>query len=500
MYFSEIGRKIMKNLRVLLSIVIFISLSFANQESDNTVITNKTSNSIIDHLAIIPAYTNAEGMTYSVKFPSFDIKTSLTQENCENLLVNAYLNDRIIMENSLPMGNFTWKNFENSKATFTINEDENWCVFINKDDTNKIYFELIDESQGIHEVSDVISYKIENTAPTIDIYDADGDMILGTHGSNSHDVWIFAEVYDPESSIRLSNCSMTIQTVGGEDQMVIPGEAFDIVEEYVDGFKLRKAINYADFVNEIWNMDIAEQIKGPIEIILTVGNRIGMIATKKSRVSFDLLDPVISLESYSWEVENNDFKINDDLPLYFTIDISDPESCNGCENIQIYSAVSGIDVESIKLYVDEDSQDLVIDGNRLFIELPPISNHGDHIISLSVLDKVGRASQMGFKIFVKHSTSIENTENLPTEFSLNQSYPNPFNPTTTISYSLAKDTDVMLTIYDALGNEVETIVNEQKTAGYHHINWDASAQPSGVYFYKLTTDGFTDMKKCMFLK
>jgi len=85
-------------------------------------------------------------------------------------------------------------------------------------------------------------------------------------------------------------------------------------------------------------------------------------------------------------------------------------------------------------------------------------------------------------------------------FSLSQSYPNPFNPTTTISYTLAKESDVKLTIYNMLGNKVETIVNEQKTAGYHKINWDASALPSGVYFYKLTTDNFVDMKKCILVK
>ena len=69
-----------------------------------------------------------------------------------------------------------------------------------------------------------------------------------------------------------------------------------------------------------------------------------------------------------------------------------------------------------------------------------------------------------------------------------------------IQYSLPKNSQVLLSVYDSQGNLVENIVNEQKEIGYHQINWNASGLPSGVYFYKLVTLDFVDVKKCLLVK
>ena len=74
---------------------------------------------------------------------------------------------------------------------------------------------------------------------------------------------------------------------------------------------------------------------------------------------------------------------------------------------------------------------------------------------------------------------------LPNQFALYQNYPNPFNPSTTISYDLPSNDFVTLKIYDVLGNEIITLINEEQPAGYHKINFDASALSSGMYFYTL---------------
>ena len=96
-------------------------------------------------------------------------------------------------------------------------------------------------------------------------------------------------------------------------------------------------------------------------------------------------------------------------------------------------------------------------------------------------------------------TSI-NDPQLPKEYNLSQNYPNPFNPTTVISYSLPKNRFVTLTIYDALGRKVETLVNEQQGVGNHSINFDASRLPSGAYFYRLQAGTYTQTKKLLLLK
>jgi hypothetical protein len=88
----------------------------------------------------------------------------------------------------------------------------------------------------------------------------------------------------------------------------------------------------------------------------------------------------------------------------------------------------------------------------------------------------------------------------PKTFSLGQNYPNPFNPKTNIEFKLSKTAFVKLSVYDLLGKEIETIVNQQFKAGTYVVDWDASRYSSGVYFYKLITDGFTDTKKMILVK
>ncbi len=94
-------------------------------------------------------------------------------------------------------------------------------------------------------------------------------------------------------------------------------------------------------------------------------------------------------------------------------------------------------------------------------------------------------------------------ENIPTEFSLSQNYPNPFNPSTIIKYSVPKiinnqSSIINLKIYDILGNEIATLVNEQMAPGNYNISFDASGLSSGIYFYKLT-DGKNYLTKKMIL-
>ena len=91
-------------------------------------------------------------------------------------------------------------------------------------------------------------------------------------------------------------------------------------------------------------------------------------------------------------------------------------------------------------------------------------------------------------------------EELPLEFTLEQNYPNPFNPVTTINYQLPKQSKVMLKVFDVLGNEVMELENAAKDAGSYSINFDASRLASGIYFYRITAGGFTDVKKMILMK
>ena len=89
---------------------------------------------------------------------------------------------------------------------------------------------------------------------------------------------------------------------------------------------------------------------------------------------------------------------------------------------------------------------------------------------------------------------------IPKEYSLSQNYPNPFNPTTKIKFALPKTGLTKIAVYDFLGREIETIINQEFEAGYHEINIDAHNLPSGVYFYKIKSGDFIQTKKMVLMK
>jgi hypothetical protein len=89
---------------------------------------------------------------------------------------------------------------------------------------------------------------------------------------------------------------------------------------------------------------------------------------------------------------------------------------------------------------------------------------------------------------------------VPASYSLSQNYPNPFNPSTSIRYELPRAGVVRLAVYDVMGREVETLVNERQAAGSYEATFDGSGFASGVYFYRLTADGYGETRKMILIR
>jgi len=125
-----------------------------------------------------------------------------------------------------------------------------------------------------------------------------------------------------------------------------------------------------------------------------------------------------------------------------------------------------------------------------------------------------RLKQIDFDGTFSYSNEVQVDLNLPQAFSLEQNYPNPFNPSTTIKYTIPnvslslssraesrdEGSQAILKIYDILGNEIATLVNENKPAGNYEVEFNASALPTGVYFYKLQAGSFIETKKMVLLR
>jgi hypothetical protein len=107
-------------------------------------------------------------------------------------------------------------------------------------------------------------------------------------------------------------------------------------------------------------------------------------------------------------------------------------------------------------------------------------------------------SILGFDTNLVNVGRIDNT--LPTGYSLEQNFPNPFNPTTAIRFSLPERSQVELVVYDALGNYVETLVDAEKEAGVYEAEFNADGLSTGVYFYQIKTTAFTATRKLLLMK
>jgi Secretion system C-terminal sorting domain/Clostridium epsilon toxin ETX/Bacillus mosquitocidal toxin MTX2 len=126
------------------------------------------------------------------------------------------------------------------------------------------------------------------------------------------------------------------------------------------------------------------------------------------------------------------------------------------------------------------------------------------------VDEIHENNNIGWKVLplFDSTTDVKSDENLPIHFEVSQNYPNPFNPSTTIKYNVPSVVDanfvstskIELIVYDVLGREVKTLVNENQKPGSYQIRFDASNLSSGVYFYKLQSGDFVETKKMILLR
>ncbi len=195
--------------------------------------------------------------------------------------------------------------------------------------------------------------------------------------------------------------------------------------------------------------------------------------------------------------------------------------CTGVNSsLSIYNIVDPANPQFVGSYGNGGVEDLAIGGNYAYfstsdnfgvtmIDISDPSNPTNfddyplrYINDLFVADGyIFVATTRSLEILRRIPTGIEEDKNvLPSSFSLSQSYPNPFNPSTTIEYDLIKDTDVTLNIYDILGRNVATLVNQKQPAGRHNAIWNAGAYSSGIYFYRIQAGDYTETKKMVLMK
>jgi hypothetical protein len=197
---------------------------------------------------------------------------------------------------------------------------------------------------------------------------------------------------------------------------------------------------------------------------------------------------------------------------------------NSAENLKDYASALAID-SSNNIYVTGSSHNSVSQGisytikysdngellwqqkfdaphsifeNSNFLFLDDSSNV---FVGGDVADSTNGWNFFALKITHKLGTNIEQQKSfLPTEYSLKQNYPNPFNPSTRIEFSIPKSSFVKLEIFDALGREVKELINQYLSVGSYSVNFNAQEYSSGIYYYRLSTNEITKIKKAVLLK
>ncbi|MCH7516212.1 MAG: T9SS type A sorting domain-containing protein, partial [Bacteroidetes bacterium] len=133
-----------------------------------------------------------------------------------------------------------------------------------------------------------------------------------------------------------------------------------------------------------------------------------------------------------------------------------------------------------------------------YLDTSPLSGTSYYYISAQDIHN-NLSEPVSDSVGVVVSADIE-VEIIPTEFALYQNYPNPFNPSTKIRYQLPQESKVIIKLYDILGAEVITLLNEKKEAGVYEVNFDGGGLTSGIYFYRFQAGNFVETKMMILLK
>ena len=353
--------------------------------------------------------------------------------------------------------------------------------------------------------------------PVLDISNPDNPIKIGDFAARSNDIVIkdqyayianygdltILDVSNPEDLEEVGN----LKTDGYIYEIAVQGD-YAYVANSLAGFKI---IN-------ISNPENPEQV-GVFDIEDDGAHHVAVqgeyaYVTFDSLVVLDISDPTSPIQISSFDSYIYAIAVQDDY-VYITrnnvfciLDNSDPTNLveigsyvldDYCWDIVIHNNYAYMANERAGLTILDISDPTNIIKTGFF-------DTGDMARGVAVNDDYALVADGEDGIYIIRNNELDNTKiennanNIPQKISLNQNYPNPFNPTTKIEYEIHQKSHITLKIYDISGNEIETLINNNQSAGKYTIIWNAANYSSGLYFYKISTNNFVKIKKCMLLK
>jgi len=236
------------------------------------------------------------------------------------------------------------------------------------------------------------------------------------------------------------------------------------------------------------------------------GSRQNVIHSAKSNSWHQYFTPEKTIDGKGMMFPDSRWQSADDMPVTINYDLGEFHSFDSLR-IAFYKWESGR-MFKYSVYTSKDSVNWepaieeIWSGNSEWTEINFDSVETRYMqLSLLESNQGPFASIWEVEMYgTDNVTSIETITKVPETFELSQNYPNPFNPSTKIRYSVPQSLNVVIKVFDILGNEIATLVNEEKPIGNYEIEFDATTLPSGVYFYQLKSGEFVQTKKMVLMK
>jgi hypothetical protein len=196
-----------------------------------------------------------------------------------------------------------------------------------------------------------------------------------------------------------------------------------------------------------------------------------------------------------------------DLPVIANLPDSVEFNADTSVTLNIWDFVEDVETpDSLLLFQFSANPDSLVfdyDTTTGFLTVSTVSNFtGEVNVSMTVSDTEGGTAEDSIVVTINPVVGIDDPFALliPKEFVLMQNYPNPFNPVTNIRFGLPVASDVVIEVYNILGQRVMKLLEERKPAGYHVVQFNAGQLGSGLYFYRIKVDNFNEVKKMMLVK
>ena len=222
----------------------------------------------------------------------------------------------------------------------------------------------------------------------------------------------------------------------------------------------------------------------------------GTEVRNEARIVFDLNKPIDTPpwintidESIPSSSVSEDYTVTGDNIV--TVNWSGTDPGSGIKSYDIFVSLDGEEFNPIFTDFSDSTFTFKADPDRTY-EFYSIAKD-----RVGNIESPKNGADMSLMVTVSNEEIISG---LPDSFELFQNYPNPFNPSTTINFALPEQSDVTIRIYDVMGRQIATLLNENRPAGYHNIVWDAGSVASGTYFYRIQAGSFLSVKKLTLVK